>query len=329
MQYTDIIPYKKSKTTLKGWALFGRMLAIAGVVLLIVWQLRLHQADLGKLLPVWTSGITKAPLWIWPVCVLLMAANWSLEALKWQYLSHNIIKLGFADAVKSVLSGLGLKSLIPHSFGEYSGRILQVDHSERLRLISSVWVGNTSQMAATCLFGAFGLTAFITHFYPGFSPYGIAISGIALTLACLYGVIQLINPLSKLVSHWKWGQYLSGAAAYTLHDWVRLLFLSIIRYTTFLAQFALILYLFEPDLPLSIQLAGITWVYLIKSFAPAFNIVADLGVREFAALSFFPLFGADPSSILAASLSVWFINLFIPSLAGILTFIKFKICPST
>jgi uncharacterized membrane protein YbhN (UPF0104 family) len=125
---------------------------------------------------------------------------------------------------------------------------------------------------------------------------------------------------------WKLGRFMAAAHQFTYRDWFFSTGLSLFRYACFSAQFLILLHLLGIGLPLYLQVAGVAWVFLIKSVAPALNIVADLGVREVAALAFFPLFSVDPALVLAASISVWFINLFVPSLLGSLSFIRMPAC---
>ena len=62
--------------------------------------------------------------------------------------------------------------------------------------------------------------------------------------------------------------------------------------------------------------SGATWIFLIKSIVPSFNFLADLGIRELSALQFFESYGAIELNILTATLSIWILNLLIPSILG-------------
>jgi hypothetical protein len=67
-------------------------------------------------------------------------------------------------------------------------------------------------------------------------------------------------------------------------------------------------------------LAGISWIFLVKSTLPSFNFLSDFGIREFSGLVFFSLFAVSELEIVAASLFIWIINVMIPSIFG-LTFV--------
>ncbi|MGB3180112.1 MAG: lysylphosphatidylglycerol synthase transmembrane domain-containing protein [Cyclobacteriaceae bacterium] len=327
MQYTQLLTAgKKSKPYS---ATLGRMLRVLSaivVVALIGWQLTIYQTDLSHIVNIWSGLSFAAYWWVWLVCTGLMLVNWSAEAFKWQYLSGKVVPLSFPVAFRSIMAGLSLHAVLPHSVGEYAGRIGVISHKQKLKLIGALWVSHTTQMTVTCLAGAFGLAVYLNHYFAFLPVWALTAGGILLTLVVLVTIISFIPRLIRWTERWKLGKFLAAAHRFTFADWSYATGLSLIRYICFSSQFILLLYLLKIDTPLYIQVAGVTWVFLIKSVAPALNIIADLGIREVAALAFFPLFGADPAIVLAASISVWFLNLFVPSLLGSLSFIRLPTC---
>ncbi|MES2732218.1 MAG: UPF0104 family protein, partial [Bacteroidota bacterium] len=47
-----------------------------------------------------------------------------------------------------------------------------------------------------------------------------------------------------------------------------------------------------------------------------FHFLSDLGVREFSALYIFEFYHASLSAVLAATLSLWLLNILLPALSG-------------
>jgi uncharacterized membrane protein YbhN (UPF0104 family) len=69
---------------------------------------------------------------------------------------------------------------------------------------------------------------------------------------------------------------------------------------------------------------GVSGTFLLKSVVPSVSALADLGMRELSAIYFFSLLGQSSLSVMSASLSLWFINIAIPSLVGLLFIWRLK-----
>ena len=57
--------------------------------------------------------------------------------------------------------------------------------------------------------------------------------------------------------------------------------------------------------------------FLLKSLVPSLNALADVGVRELSATHLFGLLGQSALPVLSASLSLWVLNIALPSAAGL------------
>ena len=117
-------------------------------------------------------------------------------------------------------------------------------------------------------------------------------------------------------------------SGYAKKDIYRVFALSSIRYLVFAGQFTLLLYWLDLPLGLFEIFAGVTWILLAKSVIPAFNFLSDLGVREFSALYFFGLLGVAPAAVLTASLTIWLLNILIPTLVGSIFITQMKLSKS-
>ena len=65
--------------------------------------------------------------------IILVFANWGLEARKWQVILKKLERISFFTAFKAVLSGLTLSLNTPNRIGEYGGRILYVKDGNRIK----------------------------------------------------------------------------------------------------------------------------------------------------------------------------------------------------
>jgi uncharacterized membrane protein YbhN (UPF0104 family) len=261
--------------------------------------------------------------WLFIVTATLIPLNWGFEARKWQLLGQKLEPISFLRAYRAVMVGLTLGFITPNRLGDYAGRVLELKSKQRLEAIGAIFIGRFCQLVATVLVGSVGLMYFIVTFfwaeYPGVSLslvfLLIAIS--AATLLLLYNpqamvaVVSAIKPFRKLVS------YVSIMARYSSAEISRILILSLCRYAVFLLQFILLLILFDVKLNPLQYVCGVAGTFFIKSIVPSVSLLSDLGARELSAMYLFGLLDQDRLQVLSASLSLWFLNIAVPSVLGL------------
>lgn len=254
--------------------------------------------------------------------LLLMPLNWGLEALKWKILAGSIQRLSFAKAYIGVLTGLSLAFITPHGLGDYIGRIMQHDRKGRTRLVGAVMLGRLCQMIPTFSFGFIGVYYFVRS---------IELVIFMLITGLLFGAVLYLLYLTLLKHGKRAGHirktiyfYFGIISTYSVQQVITVLLLSFARYVIFALQFMVVLNLFLPELAKSIQFAGITWIFLVKSILPAFNFLSDLGVREFSAVYFFDQYEINLIPVVSASLTIWIINILVPSIVGAPFTLKMK-----
>ncbi|NEM97401.1 hypothetical protein GXP69_06815 [Pontibacter sp. BT327] len=261
--------------------------------------------------------------WLFIVTALLIPANWGFEAKKWQLLGQKLESISYWRAYRAVMVGLTLGFITPNRLGDYAGRVLELKSKQRLEAIGAIFIGRFCQLVATVIVGSVGLLYFIVTFfwadYPGvsLSLVFLLLTIVAATLLLLYNaqalvaVISAIKPLKKLVS------YMAIMANYNSAEISKLLLLSLGRYTVFLVQFILLLILFDVKLSALQYVSGVAGTFFIKSIVPSVSLLSDLGVRELSAMYLFGLLGQERLQVLSASLSLWLLNIAVPSLIGL------------
>ena len=83
--------------------------------------------------------------------------NWILEIKKWQVLVSSFKLITFFEATKQSLSSLTSSLITPNRIGEYGAKALYFDQTDRKRVLFITFIGNSSQLLVTCIFGSFGL----------------------------------------------------------------------------------------------------------------------------------------------------------------------------
>lgn len=259
------------------------------------------------------------------LALALIPLNWGLEALKWRLLSGKVERISLGQAYRAVLVGICLGFITPNRLGDYAGRILELRSRQRLQALGAVFLGRFCQLLITLTAGSGGLVYFAacTRALPvpaGFLPAlaaGLAVLNLGAYLV-LFNPHMLLALASAIPLLNRFLAYLSVISRYKPGELGLLLAWSALRYLVFLSQFLLLLGAFgvQPGwLPMAM---GVASTYLVKSVLPSFNAFADLGMRELSAMYFFALLGQDKALVMSASLSLWFLNIALPSVAGLL-----------
>jgi hypothetical protein len=255
----------------------------------------------------------------------LVPLNWGLEAWKWQLLARHLEPdHSFGRSLRAVLLGLTLGFATPNRVGDYAARILELHSRRRLDAVGAVFLGRYAQLVATLLAGGAGLLYFLLKFYLGGYPAaqvgvvaaaGLAGAGALLPLyrsRLLLAALALVRPLRRF------RRYLAVMPTYRAAELHAVLGISGLRYAVFCGQFLLLLYAYGVHTPLGPALAAVAGTFLFKSLVPSLNALADVGVRELSATHLFGLLGQPALPVLSASLSLWVINIALPSALGLL-----------
>ena len=265
------------------------------------------------------------------VTALLIPVNWGFEAKKWQLLASKVEPTTFIRAYRAVMVGLTLGFITPNRLGDYAGRVLELKSRKRLEAIGAIFIGRFCQLVATVLVGSVGLLYFIVRFY-GASYPAVAVSLTVLLLLMsgamllllynarvMVAIVSAVKVLRRLVP------YVAIVASYSSKEVSKLLLLSLGRYAVFMGQFILLLVLFDVDLSLVQYISGVAGTFFLKSIVPSVTLLSDLGVRELSAMYLFGLLGQERLQVLSASLSLWLLNIAVPSAVGLYFVLRLRL----
>lgn len=270
-------------------------------------------------------------IWNLVLVILLMMINWSIEAIKWKIAVHSIQQVSFWKAFKAILSGVSFSVSTPNRVGEYLGRVLYMDEGNRLKTISITIVASISQLIVTLLMGCIGLIIL----RPAIESNGLVSS--LWMKAIIYGVIAVIIVLTLFYFRlsWliRWVDRLPGSSRFAylvraLENFdatllLRLLSLSAIRFTVFIAQYYLLFQLFAVDISAVQAFWGVSVSFLVMAVIPTFAI-AELAQRGYIVKTIIALYSANKAGIIFATAGIWFINLIVPAIAGSLLILSIR-----
>ena len=257
--------------------------------------------------------------------ISLMPLNWLIEARKWQLLAQPLGRLTLINALQGVLTGLSLSFITPHGLGDYLGRILQNPAKERGRYLGAIMISRMSQMMPTLVLGSWGVFYILPFNY--FLLYLIILLSTFISFALILSRKHKMSAMSFLPRrlYLLLVYYFGIIGEYPLVLWLRIILLSSGRYVVFVSQFVVAIYMFNPRIAIDLNIAGTTWILLAKSVLPSFNFLSDLGVREFSAIYFFEHHGVELIPVVSASLTIWLVNILLPTLAGAPLTLKMKL----
>jgi len=251
---------------------------------------------------------------------VLMLLNWFLEALKWKFLVKPIQRISIFEAIESVFCGLTLAVFTPNRIGEYGGRIFFLSPRRRVLGAVAMGIGAVGQMVVTNILGSIAILWFIGR-YVGLDfwlYYGVMILVVCYCLFFLLlyfnisFLLAILNAIKFLKPFQKFFKILSR---YKYSELIVVFGYSLFRFAVFTSQYCLIISMLIPSIPLFQMVMMIFILFFIQSALPSLDLL-DVGVRTLTATYFFSFITTNDVAIMAATASIWLINLIIPAILG-------------
>ncbi|MBK7763423.1 MAG: flippase-like domain-containing protein [Bacteroidetes bacterium] len=281
------------------------------------------QQSINSLLLNWSKeGYT-----LFTAIFLLMIANYSIEAKKWQLLVQSTERIPFFRSLQSVLTGIAISLLTPNRVGEYVGRILYLKNVHKWQGIGVTMMGSFAQFIVTAVFGLAGLIYYILNIQSTTMLkvfMAVSMIGCSFLIYLYFHIHQFIHWIGHFAFLKKIIKYLQAVRQFDKRLLVKVLFMSALRYSIYATQFFLLLKLcFVQAHPMDLYFS-IALIFWAMAILPTIAI-AEIGIRGEAALFFLLPLSTNQLGIVSATILLWFINLIIPALLGCLFMYKIKI----
>ena len=269
------------------------------------------------------------------VVMLLVPLNIGLEALKWKSLIRTFLDIRLSKVIVAVLSGITIAIFTPNRVGEYGGRILFVPAEHNWKAVIATLVGSLAQLLVILSAGLIGLIFTYQYFFqtelnvlPLIVSMGVIIVG--LTVFCFFN-IDLLVPVVKRIPFIKYFRrhlkHLTVLKNYTSRElWEAILF-AFLRYLTYSLQYYFLLKFYGIPVTFFIGLAGIAAIFFVQASIPLPPVMGLLARGEIA-LFIWGLFSEDQVAILAATFTLFVINIAIPALVGMVFIVQANILKS-
>lgn len=255
--------------------------------------------------------------------VTLVPLNWWLESTKWRMLVRPIQTIGRGRAFRATLAGTAIALITPNRTGEFIGRVLYLDPSGRVAGSIATILGSIAQFVITLVVGSLGLVMMMVFELPLIWTEGgrtIALLALAVAIAAL-ALLGYFFPgsmrrvIQRIPVFQRWDHALRVLDRTGRRSLSIVLLLSLLRYGVFSGQFVLLCMAFGSGVPVHILVMTVPVIYLITTLIPTM-LVSEIGVRGSIALTLLLPIGAEPIAIMAATGTLWLLNLVIPAVVG-------------
>lgn len=250
--------------------------------------------------------------------ILFMPLNYFFEWKKWNSIIDTLnIDLGTKTNFQAIMAGIITGMLTPNMQGNFLGRMYYFPRRNRISIVLLTIWSNLGQLIITLSFGLFSLFIFKASYLPQ--------SQVAVWILLLFivGFLVIFFSFEKWIfgSKNNWFQRIKWLKRmrFLLKENPKFRFEQLgwgtLRYLVFSFQFVLAFMAFGASF--SWELVVLVFqIYLWTTLAPSI-ILGKLVVRESIAIWVMTSIGLDAWTIIAASLSIWVINLLVPTLFGI------------
>tara|TARA_R110002124_G_scaffold265638_3_gene432478 strand:+ start:764 stop:1750 length:987 start_codon:yes stop_codon:yes gene_type:complete len=254
----------------------------------------------------------------------LWLLNLYFDALFWKKVHGMIEKVRLLRALKINLICYSLNFITPAQGGDLAVRYVMMSEASHRKksFFLNLWM-YLPKFFARFLIGGFALGILLP--YLNLMEFGPAV-GLSLIFSSLlffayFSLKKLQRKLHfKNIRSFKLEHYLLDGRPTNIEK-ARFLLIAILRFLTFNAQFALILFLFsDGDLPSHIWLA-IPVYYFVSALLPSFAF-ADFILKSAIAVWIFEPITSNEGLLVATSLSLWFANVALPSFLGLYFILK-------
>lgn len=267
------------------------------------------------------------------LAVLLMPLNWGLETMKWRQLMQKTALIPWLTAVQAVLCGVTFSLMTPNRVGEFGGRMFGVEQHRRWQAAITTWIGNLAQVIVLLFVGFLGFFYLAKNF---FLPEVYTLKWwlfwpiLLLALLTIVGFIHLptylkhIMKITWLQKRTKLQQQLNDIQLFDVYTLSAVLSLAFLRYLVYCSQYFLLLLFWQVNIPVEAAFAGIFSIFMIQTGIPLPPGLDVLARFELALLIWKP-FGANELALVAATTSLFIINVAIPALFGLGIILKTKV----
>jgi uncharacterized membrane protein YbhN (UPF0104 family) len=251
------------------------------------------------------------------IAALLVSLNIGLKTWKWQRMLGALKAVPtFSEAFGSVMLGISLGSFTPGEIGEFAGRALHISDAKRTHLVGLALVDKTQIFIVTSCVGILSLSVLLLHSFWTILVITSICTGLSLFILFRLDMIASFGHRfnNRFLRIEQIGNIWEGFALLSAKENMITLTFTFLVHVVITLQLYFLVNAFEPLAFISVFIATSALLFS-KSFLPI--SLGDLGIREAGAIFFFQMYGIAQTTALNASLLLFVVNIFLPSVAGV------------
>jgi uncharacterized protein (TIRG00374 family) len=250
------------------------------------------------------------------IAAMLLLVNIGVRTFKWHTMLRAVKESpAYSEAFGSVMLGISLGSFTPGEIGEFAGRALHITDAKRSHLVGLTLLDKAQIFLVTSCAGIVSL-AWLTFDNP------LIIAFISITIVLLSGVLIMRLGMIATLGHRLNSSFFKKPWLTRVLDGFSLLkprqlFITVLSTLLFHGVIILQMYcLINAFSKIDFLQAfiGTSAIMFVKSLLPV--SIGDLGIREAGSIYFFSNYGISQAAALNASLLLFVINIFVPSIIG-------------
>ena len=262
-------------------------------------------------------------MWI-SLAIILMIPNILLQSLKWYFLIKTVNnKLTFWNSIASTIGGMSLGVLTPGRIGEL-GKGLFLEGVEKYQITGLALLDRMINMSSILITGIISLIIILEEEFH--IPEIIYIPlGLFTIISLIFVIYVLLNPdILRFIYNRYERLHSIRTQAKQFFSALKLIDSKTLLYTFFAGltnqfivaiQFFMLVHAYDSSLTFLNGLMSSYCTTITQAFLPI--SIADIGIRENAAVYYFSFFISNKAAIFNGAFTLFTINVLFPSLCGI------------
>jgi uncharacterized protein (TIRG00374 family) len=262
---------------------------------------------------------------------ILVIPNVYLQYFKWKITANVVLAENSSAKIwLSLFYGISAGVFTPARVGEYFGRAIVFRDKSLISVTLATILDKLFLLLIITFFGSLSSILFIHYYYN--IEYYLTVGLFIVIFALFYFIFLMIfndkfwNNLlfEKLKSSQKLQWLLNKIEVFRKLDKkfaTKMLVVSFLFYSCFLVQYAILVIAFSNHTNLLFYVWAANLVMFAKTIIPPVSL-GELGIREGASIFFITALGESASVGFNASIFLFFINVLIPSLIGLILLLK-------
>jgi uncharacterized membrane protein YbhN (UPF0104 family) len=277
------------------------------------------------------AAITQANIYLISVAFLLSVLNIYLQFYKWKITANVVLQENHnAKIWLSLFYGFSAGVFTPARIGEYFGRAIVFKNQSLLRVTLATLLDKLFLLLIVAFFGSISSILFI-HYYYHITFY-LTIALFIIVFALFYLFFWMIfndrfwdnvffaKLRDSIKLHWLFEKIKIFRKLDKIYA-TKMFVVSFLFYLCFLVQYTLLVASFSNHNNFWDYLWAGNLMMFAKTIIPPVSL-GELGIREGASVFFITQFGESASTGFNASIFLFFINVLIPSLIGLILLLK-------